>query len=164
MAHGAPDEDPVRSRTRDRAADLAAQYREAGWDALSLQPANTVPVPVGPSESAAPERDPDVGLSVLLPETEFDLLSELLASDAGVEVHRDSTESHLAVVVVVSDEDRGRALALPLSFERATSGAMRDVAREREELALLVRPANTDRRLELPLDVAAVLGPDDSDG
>lgn len=155
-----PEDDPIRSRTRERASDLAAEFRDAGWDALALQPANTVPVPVGPAESADSERDPDadVGLSFLLPESEFDLLAELATGDASVETHRDSGGGYLAIIVVVREADLGASLVLPLTFHAGNAGAMRAAAHERDELDLLVRPANTDRRVELPLSPTAVFG------
>lgn len=158
MSDYAAGENPVRERARERAADVAAGYRDADWDALMLQPANVVPIPVGPELDESRPDDADVGLNFLLPESEFDLLAELVAAEPEREVIRGGGDDRAAVIVVLRDAEGGRALTIPLTFPRQTSTAMARAARERGRLDLLVRPANTDRDLRIPLDPEAVIG------
>ncbi|MFB6096312.1 MAG: hypothetical protein ABEJ74_02865, partial [Haloferacaceae archaeon] len=138
-------ETSIRRRTERRAADVAAEYRDQGWDALALQPANLVPIPVGPDTGESRPADADVGLSFLLPEAEFDLLAELSAAGPEREVYRADVDSHVAAVVVLRDDDLGHALVLPVVFREPTAGAMAREARERGQLELIARPADTDR-------------------
>lgn len=148
----------VRERAADRAAELADSYRDAGWDALALQPANVVPIPVGPDTGEPRPDDADVGISFLLPTAEFALLSDLAESDPETEVVRGGRGDNAAVVVTLRDQNTGGALVIPLSFRESTAGAMTRAARERDRLDLIVRPSDAQSRVEVPLDPAAVLG------
>lgn len=158
MTEGLDGERAVREQAAERAAELAASYRDAGWDALALQPANVVPIPVGPDRDDSRPEDADVGISFLLQNAEFSLLFDLLQGEFDTEVVRGEHGEYTAAVVVLRDEGAGHALAIPLSFHDPTAGAMARAARERGRLDLIVRPADAEHRLEVPLDPAAVLG------
>jgi hypothetical protein len=148
----------VREQARTRAAELAASYRDAGWEALVLQPANVVPIPVGPDAGETRPPEADVGISFLLPTAEFALLTELADADPETEIVRGGRGDHAAVVVTLQDRDSGAALVIPLSYHRPNAGAMARAARERDRLALLARPADVEDEVQIPLDPAAVLG------
>ena len=157
MTDGLDGERVVREQAVDRAAELAESHREAGWDALALQPANVVPIPVGPDTGEDRPADADVGISFLLPPQEFALLADLLESDPDSEVVRGGRGEHAAVVVTLSNESTGGALVIPLWFHEPTAGAMARAARDRGQLDLLVRLPDADRQLRVPLNPDAVL-------
>jgi hypothetical protein len=158
MTDGLDGERAVREQAAERAAELADSYRDAGWDALALQPANVVPIPVGPDLEESRPDDADVGISFLLQNAEFSLLFDLLEGEYDTEVVRGGHGEYTAAVVVLRDEQVGRALAIPLSFHDPTAGAMASAARERGRLDLIVRPSDAEHRVEVPLDPAALLG------
>ncbi|MFW5896162.1 MAG: DUF7529 family protein, partial [archaeon] len=161
------------------ASALAESHREAGWEALVLQPANVVPIPVGPAgddpvpddteessddvtdptdAAADPTDDADVGLSFLLPRAVIELLADLAGRDPETEVVRGDHGEYLAVVVALRDPDAGAALVVPLTVHRPTATAMTSAARARGRLDLIARPADVEHRVEIPLEPDAVLG------
>lgn len=150
----------VREQATERAAELADAYRDAGWDALALRPANVVPIPVGPDTGESRSDDADVGISFLLPPEEFALLADLLDNDTESEVLRGGRGEDAAVVVTIRAGATGGAVVIPLSFHRPTAEAMARAARDRGELDLLVRPPGADRQLRVPLDAEAVVSAD----
>lgn len=148
----------VRERAIDRAGELVDSYREAGWDALAVQPANIVPIPVGPDTGEPRPEGGDVGFSFLLPPAEFSLLETLLAGTPETEVVRGGAGDRTALVVTVRDEAAGGAVVIPLWFQETTAGAMARAARERGELDLMVQPPDADRRLNVSLGTSEVFG------
>jgi hypothetical protein len=158
MTEGLDGERAVRKQAAERAAELADSYSDAGWDALALQPANVVPIPVGPDLGESRPEDADVGISFLLQNAEFSLVFDLIQEEFATEVFRGSHGEYTAAVVVLRDEEASQALTIPLSFHDPTAGAMATAARERGRVDLLVRPSDAEHRVDVSLDPAALLG------
>ena len=92
------------------AAASAAAYEERGWETLQLHTADVTPLDG--------EYGDRVGLSVLVPDDEFDDLQSLFADATvdGYEVYRTVVTDYVALLVVLEDGEGGTAVLVPAYY------------------------------------------------
>lgn len=106
---------PVEALWDDLLADLsatAAEYREDGWETLTLHPGDVTPL--------SGEYGDRVGLDVLVPDDEYRDLEAWF--DAGLtvdgyEVYRTAAGGVVLLLVVVRDESERRAVLYPAFYD-----------------------------------------------
>lgn len=121
-----PDGMAVWNQVVDDLEATASEYREDGWDVLTVHPGDV---------TARPEGD-RVGLDVLVPNDEFDRLQSLLADDVAIEGCRVFRGTHGGTVfAVVAMEDRATATAViyPVYYDAADADAYDLLSRARAE-------------------------------
>lgn len=124
----------------DDASATAAEYEERGWDALCLHTADVTPLDG--------EYGDDVGLSVLVPDDEFDELSARLSpGDVESEVYRTTALGYVALLVVLEDRARELAVVFPAYYGEGDDSATQlfETARDRGELDVFLRNLAQDR-------------------
>jgi len=125
----------------------AAEYREAGWDVLTLHPGDVTALP--PTDADGTGSD-EFGLDVLVPGDEFREVQALVAEadfDA-YEAYRAQQNDTVFLVVVMQAESAGRAVAFPVYYSLREAERMIERARETGEMHTFVRPLSADRRVE----------------
>lgn len=139
-------------------AASAAEYEDRGWDTLQLHTADATPLDG--------EYGEDVGLSVLVPDDEFATLESWLADDAvdGFEAFRSTADGYVALLVVLEDETRERAVLFPAYYSRQDDSAegMFEQAFADGELAVFVRNLAEDR-VAVTLSEPSLLAPPETD-
>jgi hypothetical protein len=115
------------SMVEDMAA-TAEEYRERGWEALSLDPGDVT------VDTELP------GFNVLVPDNEFRELTDLL--DGSVDSYRVFLASAAGVifaVVALEDSARERVALCPLYYRHARLDALREAAAEAGRLSTRIR-------------------------
>jgi hypothetical protein len=137
-ADGPPTRVPADGALARRADALASAHRDEGWAALSVRPGAVTPLSAPPGHDAP-------GLSVLLPDPEFDLAVSLDRRDAfeTVAVERLATG---AALLVARAPAQGVALVVPLRFRPAETALVETTA---TAPAIHLRPVGGDRRVAL---------------
>lgn len=136
------------------ARELAAEYEADGWDALELHPGDVTPLDG--------EFDDRVGLSVLVPDDEYDRLESALA-DADVErydVYRRAVGDSVALLLTVETTD-GTAIVWPAYYERDAPAVDSMFEQARAEGTLRVYLRRLDQTsVVLSLDDPELVAPD----
>jgi len=124
----------------DDARATAAEYEDRGWDSLQLHTADVT--------ALDGEYGDHVGLSVLVPDDEFEELSERLSpGDVESEIYRTNVLGYVALLVVLEDRFRELAVVFPAYYGEDDDSATRlfDGARERGELDVFLRNLARER-------------------
>jgi len=124
----------------DDARATAAEYEERGWAALCLHTADVTPLDG--------EHGDEVGLSVLVPDDEFDELSARLSpGDVESDVYRTTALGYVALLVVLEDRTQELAVVFPAYYAESDDSATRlfEIARDRDELDVRLRTLSRDR-------------------
>lgn len=122
------------------AAATAAEYEQRGWDTLCLHTADVTPLDG--------EHGDRVGLSVLVPDDEFETLrARLSPGDADSDVYRTTALGYVALLVVLEDPQREFAAVLPAYYAESDESAERlfELSLDRGEIALFVRTLAMDQ-------------------
>lgn len=134
----------------------AAEYEDRGWETLELH--------TGDVTALDGEYGDRVGLSVLVPDDEFDALADHLADGAvtGYEVYRTRVGGTVALLVALEDESRERAVLFPAYYGADDERARRlfEQARADGELPVHLRTLSDDR-VEVRLSEPELLAPPD---
>lgn len=136
------------------AGELAAEYEADGWDALELHPGDVTPLDG--------EFDDRVGLSVLVPDNEYDRLESALA-EADVErydAYRRAVGGCVALLLTVETTD-DTAIVCPAYYERDAPAvdAMFEQARDEGTLRVYLRRLD-QTSVVLSLDDPELLAPE----
>jgi hypothetical protein len=125
----------------------AEEYREAGWDVLTLHPGDVTPLPAGYADGTEAE---EFGLDVLVPGDEFRELESLVADTAfdAYEAYRALENDTIFLVVVMQAESAGQAVVFPAYYSLQEGDQMIELARNAGEMHTFVRPLSDDRRVE----------------
>jgi hypothetical protein len=137
----------------------AEEYREAGWDVLTLHPGDVTALPATYADGT--EGD-EFGLDVLVPGDEFRELESLVAEAAfdSYEAYRALQNDTVFLVVVMQAESAGQAVVFPVYYATSEADRMIELAREAGEMHTFVRPLSNDRRVEFTQrDPASLLPP-----
>jgi len=135
----------------------AAEYEERGWEALCLHTADVTPLDG--------EHGDDVGLSVLVPDDEFDRLSARLSpGDVESDVYRTTALGYVALLVVLKDSARELAVVFPAYYAEDDDSATRlfETARDRGELDVFLRNLARDRVTVTLSDPDLLVPPEDA--
>lgn len=145
----------------------AADYEEDGWDTLRLHP--------GDVTALGGEYGDQVGLDVLVPDDEFAELESALEDGGidGYEVYRSTVDGSVALLLVLEDRERERAVFVPAYYSLGDDDVDRlfEQARATGELELFVRELSgtqvalslADPDLLAPPEDGESGGPDDSE-
>jgi hypothetical protein len=117
----------------------AAEYRDNGWDPIEVHPGDVTALP--------PDHE-RFGLDVLVPDNEYETISEAVESDDAsfdsFEVFRASTGGTVFLVVAVEDADTGQVVLVPAFYAVREATDTLTAARERGELPVHLRPLSVD--------------------
>ncbi|WP_394740589.1 DUF7529 family protein [Natronococcus roseus] len=122
------------------AGEIAAEYRENGWDAVVLEPIDVTPV----------EQSDRTGLDVTIAESAYDRVADLVGSDdvsfgdAEVYYRPAEGEDQRFALVVERDERSESAVLVPVTYALSESRAVFERALHEEELHIHVRPEVAD--------------------
>lgn len=136
------------------AADRAASYEEEGWEAHVLHPGDVTPL-----DGAEGDR---VGVSVLLPDDEYERVERTLAADDALErydVYRTTVAGHVALLIALETGD-DRAFVCPAYYaldDEAVEGLF-TAARSAGTLSIYLRRLD-GASVELALDDPSLLAP-----
>ncbi|MFC7202963.1 hypothetical protein ACFQJC_05520 [Haloferax namakaokahaiae] len=136
---------------------MAAEYAEDGWETLVLHPGDVTPMP----PANLPDATDRVGFDVLVPGSEFDLLSEWVA-DADFDrydVYRAKEKGVIFAVSAVEAPESEQVVLVPLYYGVEKVMETSKKAREQGELRLYVRPLEYDEHVELVQSEPSVLFP-----
>ncbi|MEF8801668.1 MAG: hypothetical protein V5A38_02905 [Halolamina sp.] len=150
----------------DTIADMEAtaeEFREEGWETVELHPGAVTPLPAGETEDGY--TDPRVGLDVLVPGDEFEVVKEAVGGvEDGdgeaptaetqtpteydeYEVFRAQAGEVVFLVVVMKSPDVGKAVLIPLYYDPTDAEETLRLVRERDEMQLFVRPLDDSERV-----------------
>ncbi len=123
----------------------AAEYRDAGWEALELHPGDVTALPTA---SARVESD-RMGLDVLLPGDEFRELEELVEDAAFDEydAYRGEEADVVFLVVAMKAPDEGLVVVFPLYYARREANEMLKRVAARGEMRTFLRPLDDSQRV-----------------
>jgi hypothetical protein len=136
------------------AAASARRYEERGWETLQFHTADVTPLDG--------EYGDRIGLSVLVPDDEFDDLQSLFADVTvdGYDVYRTVVTDYVALLVVLEDEGRETAVLVPAYYamsDDAVDGLF-DAAVADGELTIYLRNL-ADDSVEVTLSEPELLAP-----
>ncbi|RQH03444.1 DUF7529 family protein [Natrarchaeobius oligotrophus] len=136
MTADAPTSEAIWTELLEHAGAIAAEYRDAGWDAVVLEP-----VDVSPSE-----REERFGLDVRVSDEEYDVVETLVENedvafaDAEVYYRPPDGDDRRYALVVERDESVETAVFLPLTYSVSRARTVLERALLEEELLAHVRP------------------------
>ncbi|WP_254522616.1 DUF7529 family protein [Natrinema caseinilyticum] len=118
------------------ARDIAAEYRDDGWNAVVLEPTGVSPV----------ESDERIGLDVTVSDDEYDLVSDRIetggitisAADVYYRPLADGGSDRRVALAVERDEDEETAIFVPLSYDITEARSVFETALVDEELLIHV--------------------------
>jgi hypothetical protein len=124
------------------AGEIAAEYRENGWDTVVLEPIDVTPV----------ERGDQSGLDVTIAESAYDRIEDLVGSEdvsfGDAEVYyrppEAEDEDRRFALVVERDERSESAVLVPVTYALSASRAVFERALREEDLQIHVRPEAAD--------------------
>ena len=133
-----PDEDDWAELLEDE-AEIAAEYREHGWEVTTLRPEDVTPA----------EGQGQVGFDVLVPDEEYETVESLLEEEGvtvdGAEVFSRVVDDTVYALAVELDEEDGTAVVIPMYYRPSAATDVVESALEDGELSLYVRPREGDR-------------------
>lgn len=142
---------------RDAAA-TAAEYAERGWESLQVH--------TGDVTALDGEYGDRVGLSVLVPDDEFEAMTERLADGGvtGYDVYRTVVPGYVALLLVLEDESSETAVVVPAYYSTGDERAERlfERAVDEGELSVYLRRLS-DEFVEVTLREPALLAPPGND-
>ena len=135
----------------------AAEYRENGWEPTEIHPGDITALP--------PDHE-RFGLDVLVPDSEFDAVSEAVehpdAAFDSVEVFRAATRGTVFLVVAVEDPATERVVVVPAFYVVREAKETVQAAATRGELPIHLRPLANDEVVTFdPSDPSPLLPPDE---
>lgn len=136
----------VADRWQELLADAdatAAEYREAGWEALVVRPGDVTPL----------DGDP-FGLDVLAPTDEVETLEELVADvtfDTSHVLRAEEGNVRFCIVAVEAGEDEV-AVVVPVFYDIDEAASLAERAREEGVTYTHVRPPSDDARVTFTHD------------
>lgn len=142
----------------------AAEYREAGWDVMTLDVGDVTALPSG--IEGGTDR---IGLDALVPGDQFERLQELVADREfdEYETYRGQAGGAVFLVLAMLDTDGGTAVMLPLFYLTREAEPWMNAAREAGTTSTFVRPLDDSARVVFshadPTDFFPVDG-SDADG
>jgi galactose-1-phosphate uridylyltransferase len=117
----------------------AAEYRDNGWDAIEVHPGDVTALP--------PDHE-RFGLDVLVPDNEYDTVSEAVETGDGefdsFEVFRASAGGTVFLVVAVEDKHSSQVVLVPAFYNVREAADTLTGARERGELPIHLRTLSAD--------------------
>jgi hypothetical protein len=141
----------------DDMAARAAEYEADGWTTVQLHTADVT--------ARAGQSDERVGLSVLVPDDEFETVESVLGSGtvASYSVYRTTVEGYVAFLLSVETDDR-TAILCPGYYALSDESvhAMFDKATEAGQLTVSLRRLD-ETAIRLSLDSPDLLAPTHSD-
>lgn len=149
---------PVASAWKDLLADaeaIAEEYRDRGWEVLTVEPGDVAPV----------TKEERFGFSVLLPDSEYDAVEDLVDRDAAgfgeAEVYRRSVGNTVFALAVELDETTETAVVVPLYYVPAETEAVLETAAEEGELLVHLRPLSIENWVTFSHDDPSLFVPGD---
>lgn len=137
-------------------SELAADYRERGWDAYEVHPGDVTTVT---------EADPDRhGLELLAPDNEFDPIEDAVDAGAAFDsatVYRAMTNGVMFLLVVLEDEATEAAVLLPTYYSPVEDDAFVDYLEGTMAVAIHVRPLDQRTILTFHADDPSLFLPDE---
>lgn len=135
----------------------AEEYAEKGWETLVLHPGDVTAMP----PANLPDATDRVGFDVLVPGSEFELLSEWVeaAEFDRYDVYRAKEKGVIFAVSVVQAPAAEQAVIAPLYYGVDDVMVTAERAKEQGELRLYVRPLEYDQHVELVQSEPSVLFP-----
>lgn len=137
---------------------LAAEYRDAGWDAHELHPGDV---------STVTDEDADRrGFDLLAPDNEFDPIADAV-EDGGefgsATVYRTMTHGVLFLLVVLENEATDTAVLLPAYYSPADQQDVVEYLRGADAVDIHVRPLDERSILTFRPDDPSLFLPDDGE-
>ncbi|MHC3439703.1 DUF7529 family protein [Natrialbaceae archaeon A-gly3] len=118
----------------DDAQSLAENYREAGWEAIVVNPTDVLAV----------DRSDRAGLEALVTNEEYDPVATAVERDGATfdraEVFRRQVESTTHVLTVEADDETETAVVLPLAYTLEDAREILETTLESGVLEIHVRP------------------------
>lgn len=138
-------------------AASAAEYEQRGWTTLGIHTADVTVL--------SGEYGDRVGLSVLAPDDEFADLESMLADGVdGFEAYRTTAMGYVALLVVLEDAARERAVLVPAYYSREDDDAETLFGRALDEGELTLYLRNlAEEYVEVSLSDPRPLAPPDAD-
>lgn len=138
----------------DDAEATATEYREDGWEVLTLTPGDV---------TAVYDAERPAGLSVLIPDPEFDTVRELVNDGDfdSVEVYRNTAGSVVFLLVIEQDTKAETAIMIPAYYNAVTDSALLETIEDIEELSLHVRPLAQDQGITFMHETHSLFTPDE---
>lgn len=141
------------SQLREDAEAIADEYRDAGWDVLLVDPGDVTPLY---------DTDKPFGLSVLVPEPQFETVTEWIdrmAFDRS-ELYRRTTGPLVFLLVVEEAPDAETAVLIPAYYNHVTHDGLLAVATENDEMRVHVRALSSDDPVTFRHDDPSLFAPD----
>ncbi|MFC7057295.1 DUF7529 family protein [Halovenus salina] len=138
----------------DDTAVIADEYEEKGWETLTLTPGDVTPR----YDSEKPD-----GLSVLVPDPEYDRLSEL--TDTGtfdnVEVYRNTGGPMVFVLVVEENTADETAVLIPAYYNAVAHSEFVETVESLGEMPIHVRALGGETAIRFVHDAVSLFTPDE---
>lgn len=152
---------PLASFWTDLVADaeaIEAEYREDGWEVLSVEPGDVSPV----------DKEERFGLSVLLPGSEYEAVEEVVEREGisfdEAEVYRRTVGEIVFVLVVERDPTSEVAVVVPLYYSPQWPGEIVETAVEEGVLEIHLRPLSVENWVTFSHDDPSLFVPEDDEG
>lgn len=133
---------------------IAAEYREDGWDVETLRPGDISRV----------RNDERVGLSVLVPDDEYETVETLVERERtsfdAAEVYRRAVGDVVFAIAVERDEATETAVVVPLYYRPREAGEVLEAALEEGQLRLHLRPPSVENWVTFGHDEPSLFVPD----
>lgn len=123
----------------------AAEYRESGWDVMTLDVGDVTPLP-STRPDATRER---IGLDALVPGSQYEELEELVDNHEfdEYETYRANAGEITFLVLAMRDTDAGVAVMLPLFYVEKEADPWLEAARDEGITHTYVRPLDDSARV-----------------
>lgn len=134
----------------------ATAYEDEGWDVCTVTPGDVTPLY---------DTEKPLGLSVLVPNPEFDRVEELVENGTftNVEVYRNTVGSFVCLLVVERDVTSETAILIPVYYNFVTESAFVEAVGERGELPIHLRALDTDSKITFGHENYSLFMPDRGD-
>jgi hypothetical protein len=130
----------------------ADEYREAGWDIVELHPGDVVVLDDG-------------GFDILVPDDEFDQLTEIIDSATldDSRVFHAEDDGIAFVLTVVLDSEREVGVCCPLYYNLQNVDDLRKQANREDRVGMSVRTLSNDRSVTISHDDPELFFPESTD-
>ncbi|SDK08788.1 hypothetical protein SAMN05216226_11740 [Halovenus aranensis] len=138
----------------DDTAATANEYEENGWDTLALTPGDVTPR----YDSEKPD-----GLSVLVPDSEYDHLADLTEQKTfdSVEVYKNTGGPMVFLLVVEKDVAAETAVLIPAYYNAGAHAEFVETIESLGEMPIHVRALGGDEALRFVHDSVPLFTPDE---
>jgi hypothetical protein len=132
----------------------AAEYRETGWEVVELHPGDVAILD-----------EEQHGFDILVPDDEFDQLTEVIANATldDTRVFHAEDEDIVFVLTVVLDTEREVAVCCPLYYDTQNTDELREQADREGQLNTYIRTLSTDRSVAISHDDPDLFFPEPAD-